>query len=552
MNTEATRVLLVEDNPADARLLREALSDVGETQIELVRAGRLDEALRRLGDEEFKVILLDLSLPDGEGIEMVERLQGQASALPIVVLTGLDDDQTAVAAVRAGAQDYLVKGQIDGRLLVRAIRYAIERKHAQLQTQRNLARITALREIGVATASTLDLSAVLTILLEKIAALLPDTALGVRLIDQNGELMPAACRNLDEEEWRDDGGGISGRGLSALVLAMNSPLAIPRIESDPRTRRPEFFCKHGLISYLGLPLMAKGEAMGVLSVYTKYELDFSDDEISFLSTLAGQAAMAIHNSQLYEQTKRQASELEKANRLQADFSAMIAHDLRSPLANVIAVAEMLKEGLFGATNDDQQKWLSRMQNNARNLIDLVSDFLDVSKLEAGRIDLAKENIDLKALIDQVVGNYLAVGKEKQIELRTRLDSSLPAVAADPRRLDQVLSNLLSNALKFTNEGGIIEVGARLPNDAEIEVYVKDTGVGILKNEIGSLFEKYRQVKSGKSSEHKGTGLGLVICKMIVEGHGGSIRIESVEGRGSTFYFTIPNKSKSDAPSLTPA
>jgi len=552
MNTEATRVLLVEDNPADARLLREALSDVGETQIELVRAGRLDEALRRLGDEEFKVILLDLSLPDGEGIEMVERLQGQASALPIVVLTGLDDDQTAVAAVRAGAQDYLVKGQIDGRLLVRAIRYAIERKHAQLQTQRNLARITALREIGVATASTLDLSAVLTILLEKIAALLPDTALGVRLIDQNGELMPAACRNLDEEEWRDDGGGISGRGLSALVLAMNSPLAIPRIESDPRTRRPEFFCKHGLISYLGLPLMAKGEAMGVLSVYTKYELDFSDDEISFLSTLAGQAAMAIHNSQLYEQTKRQASELEKANRLQADFSAMIAHDLRSPLANVIAVAEMLKEGLFGATNDDQQKWLSRMQNNARNLIDLVSDFLDVSKLEAGRIDLAKENIDLKALIDQVVGNYLAVGKEKQIELRTRLDSSLPAVAADPRRLDQVLSNLLSNALKFTNEGGIIEVGARLPNDAEIEVYVKDTGVGILKNEIGSLFEKYRQVTSGKSSEHKGTGLGLVICKMIVEGHGGSIRIESVEGRGSTFYFTIPIKTKGDSPSVTPA
>jgi signal transduction histidine kinase len=137
-----------------------------------------------------------------------------------------------------------------------------------------------------------------------------------------------------------------------------------------------------------------------------------------------------------------------------------------------------------------------------------------------------------------VENYLPLAKEKGIALRNSTPS-LPAIHADPRRLDQVLCNLLGNAIKFTNQGGSVEVGACFGEGAEVKVHVKDTGVGIPKEEIGSLFQKYRQAKSGKAYGKKGTGLGLVIAKMIIEGHGGAISVESEEGRGTTFVFTLP-------------
>jgi signal transduction histidine kinase len=167
---------------------------------------------------------------------------------------------------------------------------------------------------------------------------------------------------------------------------------------------------------------------------------------------------------------------------------------------------------------------------------LISDFLDVSKLEAGRLELRKESVDLRHLIRSSLENFSLAAKDKRIFLQDELAPTLPPLEADPRRLEQVLSNLLSNALKFTPPGGKIFVGAAC-NHKEIEIWIKDTGVGIPSNEIGQIFEKYKQTTSGATSEQKGTGLGLVICKMIVEAHGGTIRAES--DRGATFKFTLP-------------
>ena len=258
--------------------------------------------------------------------------------------------------------------------------------------------------------------------------------------------------------------------------------------------------------------------------------------LSYFFQLARQRAHQLQNANV--KLQEEATEREQAQAVLADFMAMIVHDLRSPLSNVINILEMTKEGLFGSLHPDQATWLAKAENTTRNSVDLISDFLDVSRLESGRIELRKEAVDLRHLIKTCLENFSLAAQEKTILLKDEIDQSLPRVEADARRLDQVLSNLLSNALKFTPEGGQIVVGAGCKNQ-HIEIRVKDTGVGIPPDEIGRIFEKYKQTSSGATSEQKGTGLGLVICKMIVEAHGGAIWAES--DRGATFTFTLPRR-----------
>lgn len=438
--------------------------------------------------------------------------------------------ELSIAAWKAGKETFFTG----------IVRDVSERKRAEEEIQRDRIRLTTLQDINIAATSTLDLRDVLDMLLDKIHLLLPYAACSVSLMDPaSGKLEPLAVRNLDETELKAIAER-SGGGLRRIVLESKSPLVISNVQADSKLPLvTEFFIKHGLVSYLGLPLMAKGEAIGTISVLTKEEHAFTTEEINFLSTLAAQAATAIHNSQLYEQTKKQAAELEKAKEMQADFAAMIAHDLRSPLTATMSTATMLEDGLFGTVNEEQKTWLGKIGANCRNLVDLVSDFLDLSKLEDGHVVLAKEEVDLNQLIRTNLDNYIALANKKKISVRGCVTPGLTRLKADPRRLDQVLGNLVSNAIKFSEERGEIEVGANQGIDGEVRIWVKDSGAGIPPEEIGELFQKYKQTTSGKTSQHKGTGLGLVICKMIAEAHGGKISVESEPGRGSTFTVTLP-------------
>ncbi|MGE5217374.1 MAG: ATP-binding protein, partial [Chloroflexota bacterium] len=428
-------------------------------------------------------------------------------------------------------------GQVIGVMAV--ARDITERKRAEEQIQLQLERISILREINLAATSTLSLQSMLNLLLETIQRLLPYSALLVWLKDPaSGDWKRAACRNLDETNW-------TGRDLPAvpqLVLAATeskNPVVISDLRSDPRTLDRDFYQRNGLVSYLGVPLLTKGETLGVLIFLTRTAHEFTDDEVQFLSAVAGQTAVAIHNSQLYEKIQKQARELEQANRLQADFTAMIAHDLRSPLSNIMGIAEMMHHGLFGAASEEQKKWLDRMRNNAKNLVDLISDFLDISKIESGRIELHCDPVNVFELASAIVANFRPVAASKMIALTCSGDPSLPSTEADARRVDQVITNLITNALKFTNEGGRIQVRVLPGQSDEIKIEVQDNGIGIPRAELSNLFQKYRQADNSRALADKGTGLGLVICKMIVEAHGGRIWVESEEGRGTTFTFTLP-------------
>ena len=406
-----------------------------------------------------------------------------------------------------------------------------QRREAEERARRNHERIRALQEIIDAASSSLELDIILETLMQKIVALLPYAAVQIWLKNiDTGKLERTTCLNIDRDEWMRR----ELKEIPRLVrVAVESSFFVvsKNVQTDPRILDPAFYKKQGIVSYLGVPFVMKDEVLGVLVLLTREEHEFTSDEIEFQSTLAGQVAMAIHKSRLYEQIKTQADELEKANKEICDFTAMIAHDLRSPLNHVMGVSELMTESVFGPVTDDQKKWLGKVSETTRHLVNLVNDFLDVSKLEAGRIDLTIDEVDLEKLLDASLDNFHFLANERGVVIRKNINDSVLRIQGDRRRLEQILSNLLSNALKFTPPDGVI--------DAEAKVWIKDTGVGIASDEIGKLFEKYKQTTSGKTSEHKGTGLGLVICKMIVEAHGGKIWAESEEGKGSTFTFTLP-------------
>ena len=302
----------------------------------------------------------------------------------------------------------------------------------------------------------------------------------------------------------------------------------------------------GMRAMAVLPLFGGEQRRGTLTLMSPRAHTFGPEESQFLQALGQQIALAIENAQLYgatvEVNAHLQEEIEERNRAEktlADFTAMVVHDLRSPLSNVVSIAESLQNGLFGSVNEQQNKWLWKIENNCKSLIEHVSDFLDLSKIEAGHIQLVKKAVDLEALIREILVEHSIQADKRRISLRSQIDRGLPTTWVDPRRFNQVLSNLLSNALKFSDDGGDIEVGASRSNGNEVKAWVKDAGIGIASDEIGQIFEKYRQVSSGRSSGQKGTGLGLVICKKIVEAHGGRIWAESQEGRGATVFFSLP-------------
>jgi signal transduction histidine kinase/CheY-like chemotaxis protein len=536
------QVLLIEDNPGDARLLRELLQETGSSQFELVHADRFSEALAWLSERRFDVILLDLSLPDAQGLDTIGRLGAQAEGTPIVILTGLNDEELAIRALQQGAQDYLVKGQADGQLLARALRYSIERHKAEESLKARNRELMVLRKISEAILASLDLNTVLEHILEQ-AIFIGSFDLGnIRLLESDGDTLQVVV----VRGYRDLGNVASHRAISRNTGIAQSSHFKELVFQQPCVEEAVQSCdglktlkKEGVQSFVQVPVRADGEVLGIIQLATRTPRKFKVEEVSLWETIGNHVGVAVQRAQLYEETKRQARELEKASKLQADFSAMIAHDLRSPLMNITGVTEVMLDGMFGPVTEEQKKWLLRVQANSHNLIDLVSDFLDFSKLESGYVNVSKQVVSVTDLVRKSIESFQVVAQNKQVTVAEAIDASLPSILADPQRLEQVLSNLISNAIKFTGDGGEVKVGAALTATGGIRVWVQDSGEGIPREEIGELFQKYRQGGNANSSNHKGTGLGLVICKMIVEAHGGTIWADSQEGQGSIFSFSLP-------------
>ncbi|HJX09409.1 MAG TPA: ATP-binding protein [Candidatus Binatia bacterium] len=543
------KVLLIEDSPGDARLLREALREVTPPPLELIHAERFDTGLEYLGRENFAAVLLDLSLPDTRGIDTVVRMQREVGAMPIVVLTGLDDDSMALEAVRAGAQDYLIKGEIDGKLLVRSLSYAIERKRLQGETQRHLERITALKDINAALTSTLELPTVVNILLDKIHSLMPDVATIVRLCNrETGEFEPLAWRNLDGQAWKEAADRwAADSSISNLVLRSRSPLRVVDLQSDPRIQDREFVCQHGLTAYLGIPLLSNDEVLGLIAFYAKGHGAFSDQENEFLGALAGQAAAAIRNSQVHGEIKKLASDLERANHVKDEFLGVMSHELRTPLNVAKGYVEMLQTGFFGNLVAEQQEALDKVAAQHRVQLGMVNNILNAIAMESEVARAHYEDVSLIDLFDELHDAY-PQPLDGKLTFHWNYPLDTHAVRTDKTKLQYILHNLINNAVKFTPEGSIT-VSAKLETashgldsddkKANLVLAVADSGVGIKKEFISVVFEKFSQVDSSTTRVHEGIGLGLYIVKRCTELLHGKVNVESQQDKGTIFTVTLP-------------
>jgi signal transduction histidine kinase len=249
------------------------------------------------------------------------------------------------------------------------------------------------------------------------------------------------------------------------------------------------------------------------------------------------------NQQLSE-TNRELNEanakLRELSEMKEEFLALTTHDLRSPLTVISGVISFFTSGRLGELSPEQKNMVSMMERNTQNLIELVNDLLDASKLESGTIRLDVASIDMRGVLDELREAMEPLAKEKGIELVETLPADLPLVEADRAKLRRIILNLLSNALKFTRKGGRIEVRVERQDD-RVRISVSDTGVGIAPDDLARLFDKYEQARSRATRGEKGTGLGLYITRQLLELHGSKIKVESEVGRGSTFSFTLPVK-----------
>ena len=421
----------------------------------------------------------------------------------------------------------------------------LEARTAELT--RSVGELKALGEVGQAVSSTLDLETVLSTIVCRAVQLAGMDGGSIWEYDEaRQEFYVRATYRLPDElvEAHRAAPIQTSEGALGRVATTREPVEIRDIAIEPGypTNLREILLRSGYRSVLATPLLREDHLLGALAVNRFSPGEFVPEVIALLKTFATQSALAIQNARLYREIEVKSRELEAASRHKSEFLANMSHELRTPLNAIIGFSEVLSERMFGEVNEKQAEYLSDILESGRHLLSLINDILDLSKIEAGRMELEFSEFNLHSTIEQTMMLVQERAVRRGIMLGRTIDERLGSIRADERKVKQVLLNLLSNALKFTPEGGKIGVWAAM-NDGVAEISVADTGVGIAPEDQEKVFEEFRQVGTA-SKKVEGTGLGLAISRKFIELHGGKIWVKSQVGSGSTFAFTLPLQEKS--------
>ena len=549
-------ILLIEDNPGDARLIQVLLSRLGPARFNFVSADTLRSGIERLRAADVDVVLLDLMLPDSSGFETFRSVHAAAPTVPIVVLSGLDNEDLALEAVHEGAQDYLVKGQLDAALLRRVLRYAIERgrllaaeqaARAQAETARQ--RAALLDAAGELLAQSLDYEATL----RHVAGLMVHSFArycAIDLVEPDGSLRRVVVVSAKPSEQARVQPLLKYPPKPASPHPAWTVLATGRAEvlfEIPDTllvataHDPEHLALLRTLD-LGLavlvPMKAHGRLLGtILLMWPSTFSDWRTDLVDLAQALADRAALAVDNARLHH-------DLEEALRAREAFFAAITHDLRNPLSSMtlwIDTLALASEGLASRAQNAAvlNRAVERLQDLVSRSITLVDEVMDIARLDAGRpVALARSDTDLFELCRAAME-----ARQGQSDHDFRLEAEESGLRGDwdANRLRRVLENLLDNAIKYSPGAPPIAVRlSREDSDGQrwAKIQVEDHGVGIPAADLPGIFERFHRGRN-VAQRPGGAGLGLWGSRLIVEQHGGTLSVTSQEAEGSTFTVRLP-------------
>ena len=515
------RLLVVEDSDDDFAILVRQL-ERGGYRVDASRvasAQTLEDALSRPWD----LIVTDWSIPGFGGLEALEYASRRAE-IPCIVISGTLGEEAAVAALRAGALDFLPKDKPErfvpavGRALRefadRAARVAAERA-LRLSEQ----RYRTMYEIAPEALLTYDYTR-------------------AKILDANPSALALFGYSLDELRAMKVG------ELSAPLQVDNVPVAQAAAAVVDRAR----------------------QTAGAVAPYEWWFKTRTGDVIPceaqmvrLPTTVGDLTRISIHDlreRRRNDELRRRASELElqnrriqEANRLKSEFLANMSHELRTPLNAIIGFAELLHDGHVDPVSPQHQEFLGDILASGRHLLQLINDVLDLAKVEAGKLEFRPEPVDPTKPIAEVVAILRTTAAAKQLQVATEIDPRVGVVEVDPSRLKQVAYNYLSNALKFTPDGGAIAIRVRPEGADAFRIEVSDTGIGIAEADVAQLFVEFHQLEAGAAKRHQGTGLGLALTRRLVEAQGGKVGVTSAIGKGSTFFAVLPRHTVRGAPKL---
>ena len=419
-----------------------------------------------------------------------------------------------------------------------ALLAALESRTAELATK--VDQLEALREVGDAVSSTLNLDEVLqTVVTHAVRITGTDGGSIMEYVEEDDAFSVRAAYGTSAsvlEALR----GVRIERQSTLVgraALERRPLVVTDLTTVPLDPHLRILHDHGWRSVLAVPMLRQDRMVGALVIRRKVPGDFGRDTVEMLETFAAQSALAILNARLFRDLERSKAELEVASRHKSEFLASMSHELRTPLNAVIGFSEVLLDQLFGEVNARQAEYLRDIRNSGRHLLELLNEILDLSKVEAGKMELEPQRFDVASVLEYSLGLLRERAAGHGITLELVVPDGVGAVDADELRFKQVVVNLLTNAVKFTPDGGKVTVAARRVGE-ELQVTVADTGVGVPPEDRERIFESFQQGGRGAPKE-EGTGLGLTLSRRIVELFGGRMWLESEVGVGSTFGFAVP-------------
>ena len=519
------RILIIDNSQAIREFIVDALAKwEGFTTMEAVDGA---EGLEMALTERPDLILLDLEMPHLNGFQVVDALRARQANIPIILITSHGSEDIAVEFFRKGVKDYLGKPFTADEMydaIERALteirllqdREALTQHLAAVnqQLRRRVQEMDILYQVGKSVTSQLAKDQLLERILDAIFYVIGAEEATLMLVDdESGELQVALQRQQ-----------VAGQ------VQMNPPSSRSAEELAGEAARKGAAMVTGAM--LSAPLKVGERVIGVLGVGNNVSAKpFSGHDRQLLMALADYAAIAIENARLYEGVKQ-------ADRAKSEFISFVSHELRTPMTSIRGYADMLLKGMCGPLEPQQTQFLNTIHNNVVRMQVLVSDLLDVSRIETENLRLDIQPTDLPSALQDALQATQKQIEDRSQKLTVQSPEDLPQVNADPARLAQILTNLLSNAYKYTPEGGSIRVRVWEQNQF-VHCAVLDTGIGISREDQAKLFVKFFRSEDPDAQEMPGTGLGLCIVKNLVELQGGQIEVKSQLGQGTAFKFTVP-------------